>query len=212
MKLEESNQQQQQQHQHQPQTVINNYYNTYNYYSGPPPPSSSCQLQSPPIPLLKSSDINILVHLEKIADVNGVGGEFVGTRGQCRRLEGFRLQWNKPVEGLSFTYMAHLQNIGDVSWVNEGQFIGTRGECRRLEGFAIKLTGSLASQYKIQYSAHLEGHGDTSTYSNGEYCGTRGQSRRVEENSSGGSSSSSSRYSTFVLFNGYYFLIPYHEH
>jgi hypothetical protein len=124
--------------------------------------------------------IQTLVHLEKIGDVTGRDSEFVGTRGQSRRLEGFSLSLNPAIAGLSMQYMAHLQNIGDVPFVNEGQFVGTRGESRRLEGFAIRLSGPSATNFNVVYMAHLEGHGDTGLHRNGQFCGTRGESRTVE--------------------------------
>lgn len=121
-----------------------------------------------------------VVHLETIGDVAFVNDMFIGTRGQSRRVEGFQIQFNPPIPGLSMRYMAHLQDIGDVPWVDEGQFIGTRGQSRRLEGFAIELTGPAAANYTVRYMAHLQDLGDTGYFYNGQFCGTRGQSRRVE--------------------------------
>lgn len=121
-----------------------------------------------------------LVHLQGIGDVVQGRMKFAGTRGQGRRLEGFQLNFDPAVPGLSMQYMAHLQNIGDTSFVNEGQFVGTRGQSRRLEGFAVRLTGPSAGSFNVNYMAHLEGTGDTGVVSNGAFCGTRGQSRRVE--------------------------------
>lgn len=128
----------------------------------------------------RGPSLDILVHLESIGDRSFRENEFAGTRGQSRRLEGFQLQISPPVAGLSMRYMAHLQNIGDVPFVNEGQFVGTRGQSRRLEGFAIELTGPQASNFNVVYMAHLQGTGDTGYFQNGQFCGTRGQSRRVE--------------------------------
>lgn len=130
--------------------------------------------------LKPSLPIDVLVHLEGIGDQFFQEGEFAGTRGQSRRLEGFQLTFHPHHDKLSMQYMAHLQDIGDVSWVSEGNFVGTRGQSRRLEGFAIKLTGEHASEYTVEYMAHLEGMGDTGWYRDGAFCGTRGQSRRVE--------------------------------
>ncbi len=124
--------------------------------------------------------LRVLVHLQGIGDRTFRDNEFAGTRGQSRRLEGFQINFNPPVAGLSMRYMAHLQGIGDVPFVNAGQFIGTRGQSRRLEGFAIRLTGTQASNYNVFYMAHLQRSGDTAVYQNGQFCGTRGQSRRVE--------------------------------
>ena len=122
----------------------------------------------------------VLVHLEGFGDRRFRDNEFAGTRGQSRRLEGFQINFNPPVPNLGMRYMAHLQNIGDVPFVNAGQFVGTRGQSRRLEGFAIELTGSAAANFNVFYMAHLQGIGDTPFFQNGQFCGTRGQSRRVE--------------------------------
>lgn len=124
--------------------------------------------------------MRVLVHLENRGDAVFRDNEFAGTRGQARRLEGFQLSLNAAIPGLSLRYMAHLEGIGDVGFVNEGQFIGTRGQARRLEGFAIELTGAAAGNYNVIYMAHLQGIGDTGYHRNGQFCGTRGQARRVE--------------------------------
>jgi len=121
-----------------------------------------------------------IVHLQNIGDVSFQGGAFAGTKGESRRLEGFSIAITDGTPNLGIQYMAHLQNIGDRTWVNGGQFIGTRGESRRLEGFAIRLTGSAATNYNIRYICHLQNIGDTLVRSNGEFCGTRGESRRLE--------------------------------
>lgn len=123
---------------------------------------------------------DILVHLEEIGDIAFRDNEFAGTRSESRRLEGFQVAISPPVPNLSMRYMAHLENIGDVPFVNEGQFVGTRGQSRRLEGFAIELTGAAAPNFNVFYMAHLQGTGDTPVFQNGQFCGTRGQSRRVE--------------------------------
>jgi matrixin/putative peptidoglycan binding protein/hydrophobic W protein len=124
--------------------------------------------------------LEVLVHLQNIGDLGFRDNEFAGTRGQSRRLEGFQLTLSPPVQNLSMRYMAHLQNIGDVPFVNEGNFVGTRGQSRRLEGFAIELTGSEAANFDVVYMAHLQNTADTPIFRNGQFCGTRGESRRVE--------------------------------
>jgi uncharacterized protein YjdB len=124
--------------------------------------------------------LDLLVHLEDYGDRTWHENQFAGTHNEGRRIEGFSLQINPPVEGLSLKYMAHLQNIGDTAWVNEGDFVGTRGQSRRLEGFAIELDGPAASRYYVEYRAQVQNQGDTGPKLNGAFCGTRGQSLRLE--------------------------------
>ena len=135
---------------------------------------------APPLYDTSNLKLDVLVHLQGIGDRLGQDDQFVGTRGESRRLEGFQLQLNPLIPGLGLRYMAHLQGSGDVPFVNAGQFVGTRGQSRRLEGFAIQLTGPVAANFNVRYMAHLQGSGDTTFFQNGQFCGTRGQSRRVE--------------------------------
>ncbi|HLO47013.1 MAG TPA: hypothetical protein VK211_01095 [Kamptonema sp.] len=121
-----------------------------------------------------------LVHIQDIGDRIFSEGAVAGTTGQSRRLEGFQINLDSPIPGLSMEYMAHIQDIGDTPWVREGQYVGTKGQSRRMEGFAIRLTGSQASKYDVFYQAHVEGIGNTARVGNGQFIGTRGQSRRVE--------------------------------
>ncbi|MBW4604505.1 MAG: 50S ribosome-binding GTPase [Calothrix sp. FI2-JRJ7] len=124
--------------------------------------------------------LRVLVHMEEIKDEVFRNGEFAGTSNAYRRLEGFQLNIDPPIPGLSIKYMAHLQEKCDVPWVSEGEFIGTRGEWRRLEGFAIELTGVAAKSHNIFYRCRMQGIGDSRIYSNGQFCGSRGQSRAIE--------------------------------
>jgi hypothetical protein len=124
--------------------------------------------------------LDLLVHLSGYGDRTWHEHQYAGTRHEGRQIEGFILQINPPVEGLTLRYMAHLQDTADTPWINEGDFVGTRNEERRLEGFAIMLDGPAAANYDVQYSAQIQGLGETLPFSNGAFCGTRGQSRRLE--------------------------------
>jgi hypothetical protein len=124
--------------------------------------------------------LDVLVHLQGIGDAQYHAGEWAGTMAQSRRLEGFQIAAVATQPDLSWEYMAHLENIGDVPWVPAGSFVGTRAESRRLEGFAIRLTGAQAANYTVTYQAHLQDLGNSAPVSDGAFCGTRGQSRRVE--------------------------------
>lgn len=124
--------------------------------------------------------LDVLVHLQGIGDAQYHAGEWAGTMAQSRRLEGFQITPVATQPDLSWEYMAHLENIGDVPWVPAGSFVGTRAESRRLEGFAIRLTGAQAANYTVTYQAHLQDLGNSAPVSDGAFCGTRGQSRRVE--------------------------------
>ena len=67
-------------------------------------------------------------------------GNFVGTRGQSRRLEGFAIRVVGP-EAYKYDifYAAHLQDIGDTAEFKNGGFCGTRFQYRRLEAIKVRL-------------------------------------------------------------------------
>jgi uncharacterized protein YjdB len=82
-----------------------------------------------------------MAHLEDIGDTKWLSeGQFCGTRGKSRRLEGFAIKLTgKYSSKFTVQYMAHLQDIGDTDWFSDGQFCGTRGQSRRLEGLCVKV-------------------------------------------------------------------------
>jgi uncharacterized protein YjdB len=124
--------------------------------------------------------LSVTAHIENQGDVfASAPQQFVGTKGQSRRLEGFTIQ-PPPVAGLEIEYMAHIENQGDTHWHRNGHYCGTRGQSRRVEGFAIRLIGPSAGYYDVKYYAHVANYGDTPIGANGDFVGTRGQSRRVE--------------------------------
>jgi uncharacterized protein YjdB len=65
-------------------------------------------------------------------------GQFIGTRAESRRLEGFAIELTgAAATNYNVTYMAHLQNIGDTPFYQNGQFCGTRNQSRRVEGILV---------------------------------------------------------------------------
>jgi hypothetical protein len=80
--------------------------------------------------------------LAGIGDVPFVNeGQFVGTRGQSRQLEGFAIVLTQAAAAnFDVVYMAHLQGTGDTAFFQNGQFCGTRGESRRVEGILVRVS------------------------------------------------------------------------
>jgi len=122
----------------------------------------------------------VLVHLQGTGDVACSTGQWCGTKGESRRLEGFAIRLPPGLGDVQLKYFCHLQGTGDTAWQAEGSFCGTRGQSRRLEGFALALSGDDAAKYSIGYQAHVQNMGDTAIIRNGGFAGTRGQSLRVE--------------------------------
>jgi len=140
----------------------------------------SLGLSGPPTSTTSVVPLKVTVHIQGTGDREFSAGEFAGTRGQSKGIEGFAIVFGSAVAGVNLEYMVHLSGVGDTPWLSAGQFVGTRGENRRIEGFALRLTGTEAAQYRVCYSAHVQNMGDTPVASDGNYCGTRGKSLRVE--------------------------------
>lgn len=123
--------------------------------------------------------LDVCVYPGDAGQYTGREAEWVGSRGQSRRLLGFKIGFRHAPANVGIRYRGHFENVGDTDWVSEGQVL-TGGEGRRLEGFSIELTGKDAAKYNVLYQAHLENYGDTPVICNGLFAGTRGEGRRVE--------------------------------
>lgn len=124
--------------------------------------------------------LRVGVHVQGLGDREFADDDYAGTRGESRHLEGFAIAFVDRIPGLGIRYMAHVQNIGDTSWVGETEYSGTRGQGLRLEGFAIELTGPEAAKYDVHYLGHFARYGDSNVMSNGEFCGVRGEGLTIE--------------------------------
>ncbi|XOF34849.1 MAG: hypothetical protein ACL93V_06065 [Candidatus Electrothrix sp. YB6] len=125
----------------------------------------------------------ILVHLEGQGNIVCKDGDWCGTKGEQRRIEGFNIKLPRQLKdrNINLEYYCHIEGgQGYQGPFSDGEFCGTKGEERRLEGFKILLKGTHASQYNIYYQAHIEKIGDTEILENGEFAGTRGKSLRIE--------------------------------
>merc|ERR1711937_774980 len=137
---------------------------------GPPLPHNLIEGTRPPKPHGR-----VTVHLQNIGDKQYSFGQWAGTKGNHRRLEGFKID----VDGdINLEYMAHIQELGNTPWTSG--YVGTLGESLQLEGFAIRVKGEDSHKWSVHYRAHLQNIGDTRIMKDGEFCGTKGQKRRVE--------------------------------
>ncbi|MGL5062861.1 MAG: hypothetical protein ACRC62_23035 [Microcoleus sp.] len=132
------------------------------------------------VPAEGAVGLKVLAHIQGIGDRTFGSGEYAGTKGQGRRVEGFGIDLEPAIPGLKVEYMAHVEGVGDTPWMGEGQLAGFRGQAKRIEGFAVRLTGAEAAKYDVFYTAHIQNIGDTEVSSNGAYCGTRGKALRIE--------------------------------
>ncbi|WP_428718868.1 hypothetical protein [Undibacterium curvum] len=121
----------------------------------------------------------VMVHEEGNGDTWGGAHQYVGTKGENRRIEGISIAISPPVPGLYIEYFVHAEGIGDMQAVRDGGFAGTRHQNRRIEGIQIRLLGPLAPLFDVVYMAHCEEVGDKQGQ-NDTYAGTRNLNLRCE--------------------------------
>lgn len=84
------------------------------------------------------------------------------------------------VEEIGIKYCGHVQNVGDVDYVNGPEALGTRGRSLRIEGFCFELTGDVPAGANLEYQVHVQNYGWMTPVEAGQFAGTRGESLRVE--------------------------------
>ncbi len=96
-------------------------------------------LMLPPGILPNCLDIEYMGHFEDLGDLLWVkSGEFLGTRGEARRMEGVAIRLlGKWSQRFDVFYQAYLQGTGQTEIFRNGDFCGTRGQCRRLEALKV---------------------------------------------------------------------------
>ena len=124
--------------------------------------------------------LKITAHIQNLGDLKGTDGEWIGTKGESKRLELINIKKDSGPQKVKIQYRCHIENKGDTGWMNGGSDCGTRGQGLRLEAFAVRLTGAGAKNYKLFYKCHLENIGDTKFIKSPNVCGTTGESRRLE--------------------------------
>jgi uncharacterized protein YjdB/beta-lactamase superfamily II metal-dependent hydrolase len=124
--------------------------------------------------------LQITSNIQGIGVVEGIEQDWIGTKGQNKRLEAFTINITDDTLDLNIEYMCNLESTGDTEWLSEGDMCGTTGEERRLEGFAIRLGGDDADKYDVEYKCHIEGLGESEIKADGQFCGTKGESKRIE--------------------------------
>lgn len=107
-------------------------------------------------------------------------GEFSGTTGQGKRLEGICIKIQDQEVSGGITYQTHVQTYGWQGWKSNGDMAGTSGEGKRLEAIKISLTGDLTKTYDVYYRVHAQTYGWLDWAKNGEASGTAGYGKRLE--------------------------------
>ncbi len=121
-------------------------------------------------------------HVQGVGWTGAVPAGTLGTTGEGRRVEAFRLRIaNQPLSG-GIEYEAHVQGVGWQGYRADGELAGTEGQSKRVEAVWIRLTGPMADSgaYSVWYRVHSQSYGWLGWAKDGADAGTQGLSKRAE--------------------------------
>jgi hypothetical protein len=114
--------------------------------------------------------LEIVLHIERAGDRRFAGGEWIGNRGQRRRIEAFGICPAEALAPSDIEYKAYGPNGRETPWVSDAKLCGTRGRGMPLTGFAIRLAPRLSGRYDIVYEGAFFDSGIAGPRRNGEPC------------------------------------------
>ena len=114
--------------------------------------------------------MDIVAHIQGAGDVGALLGEWLGTKGSGRWIEGFAVA---PASGIAvgdIEYQAVLGRDWLSPWVEGGQFCGSRGMSLPLLGLRLRLRGAAADAFECSYSATFVDGSTVGPVADGEAC------------------------------------------
>lgn len=114
--------------------------------------------------------LEISVHLERLGDRTFPAGQWIGNRGQRRRIEAFAIRPLEAISSQDIEYKAFGPNGRETPWVTDAKLCGTRGQGIPLTGFAIRLASHLRERYDVTYEGSFFDGGISGPVSNGRTC------------------------------------------
>jgi len=112
----------------------------------------------------------IIAHVQRMGDVPGQLGDWIGSPGSQRWIEGFSIA---PVNGIvpeEIEYQAVLGRGWLSPWVKGGEFCGSRGMALPILGLRLRLTGAAATAHSCTYAATFVDGSTAGPVAVGEAC------------------------------------------
>lgn len=102
-----------------------------------------------------SNDRDVIAHVQDVGDVGSEIGDWVGTRGSGRCIEGFSIRPPHGIAADEIEYQALLASERLSPWVAGSKFCGSRGMSTPIRGLRVRLRGRAAALYECTYSARF---------------------------------------------------------
>jgi len=119
-------------------------------FSEPRPVFAPAPVAPPsPAPAPARREAEIVAHVQDRGDIEGRIGDWIGTRGGGRAIEGYSLTPRLGLMPEDVEYRAVIAPDRLSPWLPGGQFCGSRGLGLPLLGFCVRLRGTAASRYDL---------------------------------------------------------------
>lgn len=102
-----------------------------------------------------TSGAEVVAHIQGVGDAGGRLGDWIGTRGGGRAIEGFSLSPRQGISAEEFEIRAVLGKDWMSPWLPGNQFCGSRGLALPMRGFCIRLRPTAAVRVNLQILARF---------------------------------------------------------
>jgi hypothetical protein len=93
----------------------------------------------------------LLVHAERVGDIQAGGDEWTGAPDRDRAIEGFSVRFQHELSDVDLEYAGTLGRDWTTPWAQAGAFCGSRGMSLPLLGFTMRLFGPSAERFSCTY-------------------------------------------------------------
>jgi hypothetical protein len=114
----------------------------------------------------------VIAHIEGVGDVDGKFGEWVGTRGSGRAIEGFSLTPRMGISIADFAIRGVLGRDWLSPWLPGGSFCGSRGLALPLRGFCLRLLPAAAVRHELACFARFVDGSEIGPVGSDRICAT----------------------------------------
>jgi Clostridial hydrophobic W len=123
-----------------------------------------------PAPTTPVTEPEVMAHIQRVGDVGGMVGDWVGTKGSKNWVEGFGMAPKGALKSEDVEYQGVLGRNWLSPWVEGGKYCGSRGMALPLLGIKVRLKGDAANDFECSYSATFIDGSEVGPVRGGETC------------------------------------------
>jgi len=132
--------------------------------------AAAAEAAEPAAPAAPGADPEVMAHVQRVGDLGGMIGDWIGTKGSKNWVEGFGMAPKAPLKPEDVEYQGVLGRNWLSPWVEGGKYCGSRGMALPLLGIKVRLKGDAADAYECSYSATFVDGSEVGPVRGGETC------------------------------------------